>query len=68
MNELIDACVTLVQNSGGNMVYRDLLAATPNENRKALPKALKEARARGLLSQEVKLVEGEVVHTYSLGS
>lgn len=64
MDELIHECVSLVTANGGSLNYRDLLAAIPPEKRGNLPRSLKQARASGLLTQEVKLVDGVVVHTY----
>jgi len=64
LDTLISECLTHVNEAGGSIIYADLLAKIPYEKRQQLPKALKEARARGQLTQTVELVDGKVVHTY----
>lgn len=64
MDELIQECVGLVDSAGGSLLYPALLAAIPYEKRGHLPRALKQARADGLLTQTVELVNGKIVHTY----
>ena len=45
-------------------LYKDVLESVPFEQRRFLPGALKIGKARGVLRQDVKLVDGVVVHTY----
>jgi hypothetical protein len=64
LDTLIDTCIGHITDAGGSMIYPDLLAKIPYEQRQQLPKALKQARVSGQLTQTVELVDGKVVHTY----
>lgn len=64
MDQLITDVVALVSGAGGSMLYPDLLAQVEPERRAILPMALKNARKANLLTQDVKLVDGVIVHTY----
>jgi len=63
MSEISDKLVTMVTNAGNSMTYPALYAAVAVEERRLLPNALKEAKKAGLLTEEVKLVDGVVIHT-----
>lgn len=64
MDELINVCVGHVTSAGGSLLYADLLAQIDPNQRAFLPKVLKQARANGVLTQTVALVNGKIVHTY----
>jgi len=64
MDELVQELMNLVNGANGTMTHATLLAAWPADKRGALPKAIKTARQLNLLTQEVKLVDGAIVHTY----
>jgi hypothetical protein len=68
MDELIANLVSGVQAANGTRLYRDMFNETPFEQRQMLPRALKQAKADGLLHETVRVVDGEVRHEYHLGA
>jgi hypothetical protein len=64
MDEFINSLVSKVQAAGGTLNYRQMYEETAFQDRSKLPNALKQARAQGLLTQEVSVVDGAVVHVY----
>lgn len=64
MDGFIIELVEQVVSAGGSLSYKTMYENTSYENRRMLPNALKQARANGLLTQTVALVDGVIVHTY----
>lgn len=64
MDEIVNELVALVANNGGSMSFRAIVAGVPFERRSVIPKALKQARVNGQLTQTVSLVDGVVVHQF----
>lgn len=62
MEELLAELLTSVPVEG--KIYKDILESVPYEKRRFLTGALKIGKSRGVLRQDIKLVDGVVVHTY----
>lgn len=60
----MQAVLAQLDTAGGSATYPAILEATPFEKRRHLFNALKTLRKSGQVTQDVKLVDGAIVHTY----
>jgi hypothetical protein len=67
MDELIQSIAAAVSAAPDGLVYKTLHANTAPEKRPMLPNALKTLKARNELHEQVRVVDGVVLHTLHVG-
>lgn len=67
MQVLIDSLVSWIQESGGSLNYRDILAKISDADKRHLRNALLEGKKQKKFHAEISVTPDGVAHVYKLG-
>ena len=67
MQALIDSMVSWIQDAGGSLSYRDILAKLSDADKRHLRSALLEGKKQKKFHAEITVTPDGVAHLYKLG-